>query len=83
MVCQHRPHSDESMPLRLNTVKQFANAFGRAWLINTAFGARDPQIPLGKGNLSYGYVQVSISCRLGFPCPRHGIPTFARKPHYP
>ena len=48
------------MPLYPNAVKQFANAFGHAWLINTAFGARDPQISLGKGNLSYGYVQVSF-----------------------
>jgi hypothetical protein len=47
------------MPLYPNAVKQFANAFGHAWMINTAFGARDPQIPLGKGNLSYGNVQVS------------------------
>ena len=50
------------MPLYPNAVKQFANAFGHAWLINTAFGARDPKIPLGKGNISYGDVQVSISC---------------------
>ena len=48
------------MPLYPNAVKQFANAFGHAWLINTAFGARNPQIPLGKGNLNYGYVQVSF-----------------------
>jgi len=27
------------MPLYPNAVKQFANAFGHAWLINTAFGA--------------------------------------------
>jgi hypothetical protein len=46
------------MPLRLNTVKQFANAFDHAWLINTAFRERDQQIPPGKRNLSYDDVQA-------------------------